>query len=176
MRTRSGPVSGHGSASSARCASTHAATAATGSANAAWKASPIVLKWYPPWARMAAARMALCRSSATRIVVRSRSHRRVDPSMSVNRKVTSPEGGAKGMIGVEGTATMKVQSTKPGHREDDGKVARPSDSRYSDRPASPGSILHRGMAEPVLPMCTYRETANVKLVKIGQNWYYSLHA
>ena len=36
----------------------------------------------------------------------------------MKRKVTIPEGGAKGMIGVEGTATMKMQSTKPGHRED----------------------------------------------------------
>jgi hypothetical protein len=95
--------------------------------------------------------------------------------MSVKRKVTSPAGGAKGMIGVEGTATMTVQSTKPTHREDE-KVARSSDSRYSDRPASPHSIPPREMSAPALPKCTYREMANAKLVKIGQNWYYSLHA
>jgi hypothetical protein len=38
--------------------------------------------------------------------------------MSVKRNVTVPEGGAKGMIGVDGMATITVQSTKPGHRED----------------------------------------------------------
>src|SRR5215213_5025521 len=126
MRTRNGPVSGHGSAWRARCASTQAVTAAAGSENAARKASPIVLKWYPPWARIAAARMALCRSRATHIVARSRSQSRVEPSMSVERKVTIPEGGAKGMIGVGGTETMNVQSTKSGHGEDDLKVARSS--------------------------------------------------
>jgi hypothetical protein len=36
--------------------------------------------------------------------------------MSVNKKVTIPEGGAMVMIGVKGTATMLVQSTNQGRR------------------------------------------------------------
>src|SRR5215213_6470911 len=47
---------------------------------------------------MAAARMALCRSMATRIVARSRSQSRVEPSMSVNRKVTIPLAPPSGMV------------------------------------------------------------------------------
>jgi hypothetical protein len=81
-----------------------------------------------------------------------------------------------GIIDVEGAATMKVQSTEPGDRKDGQKVTRSSDSRYSRSPADPRSILRRKVVEPALPLCTYRETANAKLVKIGQNWYYSLHA
>src|SRR5215211_2997205 len=66
---------------------------------------------------MAEARMALCRSRADRILAASRSQSRVEPSISVKRKVTVPEGGAMGMIGVEDRATMRVQFTKQ-HRQD----------------------------------------------------------
>ena len=61
--------------------------------------------------------MALCHSKADHIVVASRSQSRVDPSMSVNRNATIPAGGVRGVIGVEGRATMIVQFTKPGQRE-----------------------------------------------------------
>ena len=46
-----------------------------------------------------------------RIIEAPRPQSRVEPSMSVNKKVTIPERGAKGMIDVEGTATMVFQST-----------------------------------------------------------------
>jgi hypothetical protein len=49
-----------------------------------------------------------------RIVEASRSQSHVELSISVNTKVTIPELGAKGMIDVEGTATMVLQSTNQG--------------------------------------------------------------
>jgi hypothetical protein len=96
--------------------------------------------------------------------------------MSVERKVTIPEGGAKGMIGVDGTATMNVQSTKSGHGEDDLKVARSSPfSPFQRFYPLTFDLTMRGAAAAGPDMYVHRK-ANLKLVKIGQNWYYSLHA
>jgi hypothetical protein len=96
--------------------------------------------------------------------------------MSVERKVTIPEGGAKGMIGVDGTATMNVQSTKSGHREGDLKVARSSPFSLFQRFYPPTfGLTMRGVAARLPDMYVHR-MENLKLVKIGQNWYYSLHA
>ena len=60
--------------------------------NAAWTASPTVLKWTPPWAGMAVSRSARWRATAAAIACRSRSQSAVLPSISVKRKVTVPLG------------------------------------------------------------------------------------
>jgi hypothetical protein len=96
--------------------------------------------------------------------------------MSVERKVTIPKGGAKGMIGVDGTATMNVQSTKSGHREGDLKVARSSPFSLFQWFYPPTFDLTIRGAAAAGPNIYVHRKANLKLVKTGQNWYYSLHA
>jgi hypothetical protein len=61
---------------------------------AAQKASPIVLKTWPPWASMALRKISSWRERTVRIVSGLFSHILLEPSMSVNRKVTVPLGGA----------------------------------------------------------------------------------
>jgi hypothetical protein len=61
--------------------------------------------------------------------------------MSVKRKVTIPAGGARGMTGVDGSAIMTVQSTKPRGREDDKKAARSSVFWLLHGSAGPGEML-----------------------------------
>src|SRR5215208_6112167 len=112
---------------------------------------------------MAAATMALCRSSATHIVARSRSQSRVEPSMSVKRKVMIPEGGAKGMIDVDGTATMTVQSTKSRQGQDDDKAVRCSPFSRSQRSCQPMADPTMWQPERTFRLCTYREPQS-------QNW------
>src|SRR5215218_8142747 len=110
---------------------------------------------------MAEARMALCRSRADRILAASRSQSRVEPRISVKRKVTFPEGGARGVIDVEGTATMTVQFTK-WDRWEAGPAA--ESSRFSLVRRFHGSQLtsHRLTTKRTLPVCTYtpRRTQN----------------
>ena len=81
---------------SARCAATAASTAYLGEANAAHTPSPVCLNMKPPCASIAERNTSSCAASATRIPSASFSHRRVEPSTSVNRNVTSPEGAAAG--------------------------------------------------------------------------------
>jgi hypothetical protein len=64
-----------------------------GAAKAAQKASPTVLKTYPPLPSMALCRISSWRTRAFCMADASRSHILVEPSMSVNRKVTVPVGG-----------------------------------------------------------------------------------
>ena len=54
--------------------------------------SPVCLNNQPPCASIATFNSSSCAVNAARIVSGSRSQRRVEPSMSVNRKVTVPEG------------------------------------------------------------------------------------
>jgi hypothetical protein len=74
-------------------ASSTTATADLGDANAATTPSPVWLNNNPSWASTAARNTSSCASSAARIASASDSHRRVEPSISVNRNVTTPEGG-----------------------------------------------------------------------------------
>src|SRR5262245_45116060 len=58
----------------------------------AQKASPMVLNTTPPLVSMAARRSASWRAKAMRIMSGCSSHKRVEPSMSVKRKVMVPLG------------------------------------------------------------------------------------
>src|SRR6516165_3066740 len=77
-----------------RCASIAAFTADIGDAKAATKPSPVWLNKNPSYASMAVRNTLSCTTSAARIACASASHRRVDPSTSVNKNVTTPEGAA----------------------------------------------------------------------------------
>ena len=78
--------------SSARCAATAASTADVGDANAAHTPSPVCLNNQPPCASIARRSTSSCAASAARMLSASASHRRVEPSTSVNKNVTTPEG------------------------------------------------------------------------------------
>src|ERR1700686_4865233 len=80
--------------SSARWAAAAASTADLGEANAAHTPSPVCLNNQPPCASIAPRSAKSCAASATRIASASASHRRVEPSTSVNKNVTTPEGAA----------------------------------------------------------------------------------
>src|ERR1700761_3119700 len=77
---------------SARCAATAASTADVGDANAAHTPSPVCLNNQPPCASSALRTTSSWAASATRMASASASHRRVEPSTSVNKNVTTPEG------------------------------------------------------------------------------------
>ena len=79
--------------SNARWASTAASTADLGEANAAQTPSPVCLNNQPPCSSTVERKTSSCAARAFRIKSASFSHRRVEPSISVNRKVTIPEGG-----------------------------------------------------------------------------------
>ena len=64
-----------------------------GDANAAHTPSPVCLNNQPPWRSIASCNTLSWAASACRIPSASASHRRVEPSISVNRNVTTPEGG-----------------------------------------------------------------------------------
>ena len=80
--------------SSARCAATAASTADLGEPNTAHTPSPVCLNNQPPCASVVLHNTSSWAASATRIPSASASHRRVEPSTSVNKNVTSPEGAA----------------------------------------------------------------------------------
>ena len=82
--------------SSASCAATAASTADLGEANAAHTPSPVCLNNQPPCDSIAWRSCWSWAAMAVRIESASASQRRVDPSTSVNRKVTIPEGGPPG--------------------------------------------------------------------------------
>ena len=54
------------------------------------------LEYQPPYASITARNTSSCAASAARIPSASASHQRVEPSTSVNRNVTTPEGAAAG--------------------------------------------------------------------------------
>src|SRR5271165_2264875 len=82
--------------SSARCAVTAASTADFGDAKAAHTPSPVCLNNQPPCASIAERNTSSWAASAALIAAASASHRRVEPSTSVNKNVTTPEGAAAG--------------------------------------------------------------------------------
>ena len=92
IRTLRSIGSGHGSARSASCASTAAATALPARENTAPKPSPPVENTWPSAARTALRRISSWRTSASRISAGCLSHSGVDPTMSVNRNDTVPVG------------------------------------------------------------------------------------
>ena len=67
-------------------------TADIGDAKAATKPSPVWPNKNPSYASIAVRNTLSCTTSATRIASASASHRRVEPSTSVNRNVTTPDG------------------------------------------------------------------------------------
>ena len=80
--------------SNPRCAATAASTAERGEANAAHTPSPVCLNNQPPCPSITERNTSSWAASATRIASASFSHRRVEPSTSVNKNVTTPEGAA----------------------------------------------------------------------------------
>src|SRR6185312_9985040 len=76
---------------SARWAATAASTADFGEANAAHTPSPVCLNNQPPCASIEERNTVSWLASANRIPSASASHRRVEPSTSVNRNVTTPK-------------------------------------------------------------------------------------
>ena len=76
---------------SARCAATAALTAELGEANAAHTQSPVCLNAKPPWASIAVRNTSSWAARAARMPSASFSYRRVEPSTSVNRNVTTPK-------------------------------------------------------------------------------------
>jgi hypothetical protein len=79
---------------SLRFTATAASTANVGEANAAHTPSPVCLNNQPPCVSIAERNTSSWAASAARIRSASFSHRRVEPSTSVNRNVTTPEGAA----------------------------------------------------------------------------------
>ncbi len=71
-------------------------TAHLGEANAAHTPSPVCLNNQPPCASITLHNTSSCAASAARIPSALASHRRVEPSTSVNKKVTTPEGAPAG--------------------------------------------------------------------------------
>jgi hypothetical protein len=108
--------------SSDRCASTAASTADFGEANAAHTPSPVCLNNQPPCASIAARNTSSWAASAARMPSASFSHRRVEPSTSVNKNVTTPEGAAAGSSGHAHRISHATRSylahrrIRPGHR------------------------------------------------------------
>src|SRR6201987_3420532 len=78
----------------ARCAATAASTADVGDENAAHTPSPVCLNNQPPCASIVSRNTLSCAAIAARTASASDSHRRVEPSTSVNKNVTTPEGAA----------------------------------------------------------------------------------
>ena len=96
MRTRIGVAVGHRSASMSCWAARAAATASTADPNAAASPSPMVENTVPPCSATARRSSSSWRDRADRIASSSSCHSRVDPSMSVKRNVTVPDGPAIG--------------------------------------------------------------------------------
>ena len=92
IRTRSSTGSGHGSVSSATCEAIAAATASPDRWNAAATPSPPVENTNPLCPSITARKTLSWRANASRIASGCSSHRRVEPSRSVNKKVTIPVG------------------------------------------------------------------------------------
>ena len=147
--------------SSARCAATAASTADLGEANAATTPSPVCLNNQPPCASIAARNTSSCASRAARIAAASASHRRVDPSTSVNRNVTTPEGAAAVMASPRPTSCApRSPAMSPSHGSDpDSRGRRPrrpeparaaraaaTASSCSTNPGSVGTAANLSMA------------------------------
>ena len=122
--------------SSARCAATAASTADLGEANAAHTPSPVCLNNQPPCASIAARNTSSWAASATRIASASVSHRRVEPSTSVNRNVTTPEGAAAAGSGHPRRISQQTRSYLA-HRRNPAQTPRPE----ARRSALPGGRI-----------------------------------
>ena len=72
---------------------------------------PIVENTTPPWCSNAAWSVSLCRTGDRAMALGSVSHSRVEPSMSVNRKVTVPAGDGPGAA-VLTTAPAKLSLSR----------------------------------------------------------------
>src|SRR6202042_1316644 len=108
--------------SSARCATTAAPTADLGEANAAHTPSPVCLNNQPPCASIAPRNTSSWAASATRISSASASHRRVEPSTSVNRNVTTPEGAGTSAESHNKTVSLRSLNTRSTRAENQALV------------------------------------------------------
>ena len=115
-----------------RCAATAASTADLGDANAAHTPSPVCLNRKPPWVSIAVRNTASWAANAARIASASASHRRVEPSTSVNRNVTTPEG-----VAAEGADTPAASHNKAAPTSHIGRIRPGHRIPESDRGISP---------------------------------------
>ena len=130
--------------SSSRCAATAASTADLGEAKAAHTPSPVCLNNQPPCASITLRNTSSWTASANRMAPASASHRRVEPSTSVNKNVTTPEGAAAG--GADTPAESHTRQAPTSHiagirSRNRRPEARRSASRWPDRS---GDIAHAG--------------------------------
>src|SRR5262245_9104849 len=91
---RTGRSRGHRSAVIRRCESTAASTAASGSAKATRKESPLLPNTYPSWAHHTGSSSSLCRPINPAYASPRARASLVEPSMSVSTNVTTPDGPA----------------------------------------------------------------------------------
>src|SRR6202044_409096 len=120
---------------------TAAFTADLGEANAAHTPSPVCLNNQPPCASIAERNTSSWAASATRIPSASASHRRVEPSTSVNRNVTTPEGaGTSAECHNEPCFHTSQDDQTTDHEAGPG---RPRRLRYRAQPPSSASCLSR---------------------------------
>ena len=96
IRTLIGAAVGHASVSSSRCDANAALTADEADSNTAAIPSPMDENTTPSCSATVLRSSSSWRDSAARMAVSSSCHRRVEPSMSVNRNVTVPDGAAHG--------------------------------------------------------------------------------
>ena len=132
----------------ARCAATAASTADLGDANAAHTPSPVCLNNQPPCASIAERNTSSRAASAVRIASASASHRRVEPSTSVNRNVTTPEGAAPVMASPRPTSYVpRSQAFSPCRGSDPG--IRDKGRRHREpAPAEPAAAAARCLVSP----------------------------
>jgi hypothetical protein len=71
----------------------------------------VCLNKKPPWASIAERNTSSWAANAARIASASASHRRVEPSTSVNRNVTTPDGAAPGGADTLGDSHNRPAST-----------------------------------------------------------------
>src|SRR6202161_2271035 len=108
--------------SSARGAPTAASTADLGEANAAHTPSPVCLNNQPPCASIALRNTSSWAVRAIRISSASASHRRVEPSTSVNRNVTTPEGAGTSAESHNKTVSLRSLNTRSTRAENQALV------------------------------------------------------
>src|SRR5215218_697480 len=141
MRTRSGPVSPHGSAWSARCASSEAATASHADVNTAMSPSPVIFTTRPPAPSTESRRIASWRSIAPFIASGKRSQSRVLDSRSAKTKVSGS--GVASLTGAPIIVAPPHRHKAPGRARCPGAADRPVAGR-----AGRWEALARGRAEP----------------------------
>src|SRR5579871_1014491 len=123
-------------------------TASPARENAAASPSPPVEKTWPPNRSIAARRITSWRASADRIASGAVSHDRVDPSMSVKRNVTVPDGASTTGVSHDLTGSGLDRAGKPCPRAPDVPVPGRDRTGSEDRAGVGGAAPHGTSAYP----------------------------